>query len=158
MSKITQTHNYVSFALSRAYAHIDKSYRLFAVTSVTDYRQKATYQPLTRSIHNYFGIKFSLLLSPRCFIKGKLLCYFRYSTSVTYFGTLLSPSSSGTYILSHYQALIRRCCKNEFCNTFIIRSFFHFNFRPHCLFTPLSSPCVTDVTEKKCNLLGYARA
>ena len=52
----------------------------------------------------------------------------------------------------------RRCCKNEFCNTFIIRSFFYFNFRPHCLFTPLSSPCVTDVTAKKCNLLGSARA
>ena len=136
----------------------DKSYRLFAVTSVTIRQQTIIYQQLTHIIHDYFNKEFSLFLSPRRFIKGKLLCYFRYSASITYFGTLLSPSSSGTYILSHYQALIRRCCKNEFCNTFIIRSFFHFNFLPHCLFTPVSSPCVTDVTAKKCNLLGYARA
>ena len=114
MSKITQTHNYVSFALSRAYAHIDKSYRLFAVTSVTDYRQKATYQPLTRSIHNYFGIKFSLLLSPRCFIKGKLLRYFRYSASITYFRTLLSPSISRPCILSLYQTLTGVAVKTNF--------------------------------------------
>ena len=103
---------------------LDKSYRLFAVTSVTFLQQTIIYQQLTHIIHDYFNKEFSLFLSPSCFIKGKLLCYFRYSASVTYFGTLLSSSSSRTCILSHYQALIRDAVKTNFATPSSYAPFF----------------------------------
>ena len=49
------------------------------------------------------GISPDLAQKTGGFIKGKLLCYFRYSALVTYFSTLPSASISMPCILSLYK-------------------------------------------------------
>ena len=52
-----------------------------------------------------------------CFIKGKLLCYFRYSALVTYFSTLPSASLSMPSVLSLYKTPKGDAAKTSFATS-----------------------------------------